>query len=50
MSAKEVAYRRMIIEGVLAIQSGANPRMLDDLLRSTLPPSERAAGEARKSA
>lgn len=50
MSAKEVAYRRMIIEGVLAIQSGANPRMLDDLLRSTLPPSERAAGEDRKSA
>lgn len=50
MSAKEIAYRRMIIEGVLAIQSGANPRMLDDLLRSTLPPAERASAEDRKSA
>lgn len=49
MSAKEVAYKRMIIEGVLSIQAGANPRLLDDLLRSTLPPKERGEGE-RKSA
>ena len=49
MSAKEVAYKRMIIEGVLSIQAGANPRLLDDLLRSTLPPKERGEDE-RKSA
>ena len=49
MSAKEVAYKRMIIEGVLSIQAGANPRLLDDLLRSTLPPKERGENE-RKSA
>jgi chemotaxis protein MotA len=50
MSAKEIAYKRLIIEGVLSIQSGANPRLLDDMLRSSLPPKERAAAEERKSA
>ena len=48
-SAKEVAYKRMVIEGVLSIQAGANPRLLDDLLRSNLPPKERG-GDERKSA
>jgi len=50
MSAEEVAYKRMIIEGVLSIQAGANPRMLDDLLRSTLPPKERGSEDERRSA
>ncbi len=49
MSAKEVAFKRLIVEGVLAIQAGANPRMLDDMLRATLPPKERGS-EDRKSA
>jgi chemotaxis protein MotA len=49
MSALEVAQRKLIMEGVLAIQSGANPRLLNDVLRSTLPPSERPT-EERKSA
>lgn len=46
MSAAEIAQKRLIAEGVLAIQSGANPRLLDDMLRSSLPPSER--GDAEK--
>ena len=50
MSAAEVAYKRLVIEGVLSIQAGANPRMLDDLLRSNLPPKERSSGEDRRSA
>ncbi len=51
LSAKEVAYKRLIIEGVLSIQAGANPRLLDDMLRSSLPPKERAsADQERKSA
>jgi chemotaxis protein MotA len=50
MSAQEIAHKRMIIEGVLSIQAGANPRMLDDLLRSNLPPKERAADDERQSA
>ncbi len=49
MSAKEVAFKRLVVEGVLAIQAGANPRMLDDMLRATLPPKERGS-EDRKSA
>ena len=50
MSAKEIAQRRLVIEGVLAIQSGANPRLLDDMLRSSLPPSERQPADEKKSA
>ena len=51
MSATEIAQRRLIVEGVVAIQSGANPRLLNDMLRSSLPPSERvSADEERKSA
>ena len=50
MSAKEIAYKRMIVEGVLSIQAGANPRMLGDLLRSNLPPKQRAAEDEKKSA
>ena len=46
MSAVEIAQKRLIAEGVLSIQSGANPRLLDDMLRSSLPPSER--GDADK--
>jgi chemotaxis protein MotA len=50
MSAEEIAFKRMIIEGVLSIQAGANPRMLDDLLRSNLPPKERGSEDERRSA
>jgi len=50
MSGKEVAFKRLVIEGVLSIQAGANPRLLDDLLRSSLPPSERVSDDDRKSA
>jgi chemotaxis protein MotA len=52
MSAEEAAHKRLVIEGVLNIQSGANPRMLGDLMRSSLPPSKRPAegSEERKSA
>lgn len=50
MSAKEAAQKRLIIEGVLSIQSGANPRLLDDMLRSTLAPSERQSAQEKQSA
>lgn len=43
MSAAEIARKRLVVEGVLAIQSGYNPRMLGDLMRSHLPPSQRNA-------
>ncbi len=41
LSGEEVAQKRLLVEGVLAVQSGFNPRMLDDLMRSHLPPSRR---------
>jgi chemotaxis protein MotA len=41
LSAEEAAYRYMIIEGVLALQNGTNPRSLADKLGSFLPPGER---------
>ncbi|MEG0772970.1 motility protein A [Clostridium sp.] len=40
-SAKEVGTRQMIIEGVLAIQSGVNPRIIEDKLVAYLSPDER---------
>ncbi|UDY37189.1 motility protein A [Dermatobacter hominis] len=39
LSALEVARKRMLVEAVLGIQSGFNPRVLGDLVRSHLPPS-----------
>jgi chemotaxis protein MotA len=51
MSQLEVAQKRLLVDGVLNIQSGFNPRMLGDLMRSSLPPSMRPADdEERRSA
>lgn len=44
LSALEVARKRMLVEAVLGIQSGFNPRVLGDLVRSHLPPSKATAG------
>lgn len=40
-SLNELAHQRneMVVEGVLAIQAGANPRMVDRKLRALLPPA-----------
>ena len=40
-SAKEVQEREMILEGVLAIQSGVNPRIVEEKLVTYLPPKEK---------
>ena len=37
----EVLLREIMIEGILAIQSGDNPRIVKDRLVSFLPPAER---------
>ena len=51
LSAEEVTYKELVVEGVLSIQAGANPRMVNDLLRSYLPPgTPEAREEERKSA
>ncbi|HSL57011.1 MAG TPA: motility protein A [Acidimicrobiales bacterium] len=48
MSAEEIASKQLVIEGVLSIQAGANPRVLDDMLSSYLPPKVRAARQEEK--
>lgn len=40
-TAQEVGTRQMIIEGVLAIQSGVNPRIIEDKLVAYLSPTEK---------
>lgn len=40
-SGKEVAVREMMVEGILSIQSGVNPRIVEDKLIAYLSPKER---------
>jgi chemotaxis protein MotA len=40
LSAQEVQSREMVMEGVLAIQGGQNPRVIEETLMSYLSPSE----------
>ena len=46
-TAHEVALRNMMIEGILAVQSGDNPRLVFEKLEGFLAPSERASARAR---
>ncbi|GAB4475471.1 MAG: flagellar motor protein [Anaerolineales bacterium] len=46
-SEEEVAYRHMILEGILSLQAGENPRIVKEKLSAFLPPKERA-GEGQK--
>jgi len=48
-SAEEVHHKELIVEGVLAVQAGDNPRMVRDKLEAFLPPKLRSgAGDAAK--
>jgi len=49
-SAAEVQHRQMIIEGVLAIQSGVSPRAVGEKLKSHLAPKVREAVGEKKAA
>jgi chemotaxis protein MotA len=49
-SAEEAAYKELVVEGVLSIQAGANPRMVSDLLRSYLPPGAPESAKAEPGA
>src|ERR687885_227479 len=42
LSSEEQELRTMTLEGILAIQSGDNPRVVADKLLSFIPPAERA--------
>jgi len=43
MSTEEVHGREMVMEGVLAIQGGQNPRVIEETLLTYLPPAEALA-------
>lgn len=50
-SADEADIREMMLEGVLSIQSGVNPRVIEDKLKTYMPPQERLSlmkSEARE--
>jgi chemotaxis protein MotA len=49
-SAEEVLYRTIIIKGVMSIQSGDNPRIVEQKLRTYLPPKERTEEENKEAA
>jgi len=44
-SAQELLSKRMIIEGIMSIQSGDNPRIVEHKLSVFLSPSNRPVGE-----
>jgi len=48
--AEEVLVKTIIAAGVMAIQSGDNPRVVESKLLTYLPPSERAAFEEKEAA
>lgn len=51
LSHHEAQHKTLLVEGVLSIQAGANPRVVEDMLLSFLPPAERlSVMEERKSA
>lgn len=43
----EVAYRKMLMEGILALQAGENPRIIKEKLSAFLPPNERGKAETK---
>ncbi len=47
-SEEEMRNRKLIIEGVLGILKGLNPRVMEEFLQTFLPPKERTAGEEKK--
>jgi chemotaxis protein MotA len=46
-SKEEVAYRKMLMEGILSLQAGENPRIIKEKLSAFLPPSERSRAEMK---
>lgn len=43
-SAREILLREIMLEGMLSIQAGENPRIIEEKLKAFLPPNERTAG------
>jgi chemotaxis protein MotA len=41
LSQHEVAHKQLIVEGIMAIQAGVSPRVVEELLMSHVPPAQR---------
>jgi chemotaxis protein MotA len=41
ISGEEIAYKQLVVEGIMAIQAGVSPRVVEELLKSHVPPGER---------
>ncbi|NLX92222.1 MAG: motility protein A [Firmicutes bacterium] len=48
VSEKEVAYKEAIVDALLALQAGVNPRILQEKINAYLSPEERRKAEERK--
>jgi chemotaxis protein MotA len=48
LSHAEVHERNLVLEGILSIQAGDNPRVVAEKLMSLVPPAERAAEDDAK--
>ena len=46
----EVHHRELLLEGILSIQAGANPRVIEQKLLTYLAPKDREALEKSKAA
>jgi len=49
-SSEEILLKTIIIKGVMSIQSGDNPRIVEQKLRTFLPPSRRTEDESEEAA
>jgi chemotaxis protein MotA len=47
-SEEEVIIRQVMVEGILSIQAGENPRIVEEKLKSFLPPVEREGVDHRR--
>ncbi len=47
-SQEEELNKKLVVEGVLGLQKGLNPRVLDELLKTFLPPKQRGSEEPKK--
>ncbi len=48
LSAAELNEREMLLEAVLSVQAGENPRMLAERLRTFVPPAERVEAKGKR--
>jgi chemotaxis protein MotA len=49
-SAEEVLSKTIVIQGVMAIQSGDNPRNVESKLMTFLPPKQRSSADQQEAA